>query len=279
MLDKLTTIFHIFMCWTRAWMSSDCDRLSKAAVWAHPTLFTRIQLNDDGEPIQTIDLQQEQWSLQVEHIDDIEAVKQQLTVPFNIVGDRLFHIRLMQDAKHIYLFLDYHHIIVDGTSMQIMLQDIDKAYHAQAIEPEQLTMAQVACSEAEQRNSPAFEQAKQWYADNFNCSDTFTQIIPDCEGSVHTEDNLLRVLESTWPRRGLLQATMASSKALCSPRPTLSCSPNTTTNRSRSSPPSITVAATSGSPHGGHDGQDPAGLRQVHHDTTVLDFLRRVRSR
>ena len=177
--------------------SLDVERLRQAvenAVWAHPTLFTRIQLNDDGEPIQTIDLQQEQWSLQVEHIDDIEAVKQQLTAPFNIVGDRLFHIRLMQDAKHIYLFLDYHHIIVDGTSMQIMLQDIDKAYHAQAIEPEQLTMAQVACSEAEQRNSPAFEQAKQWYADNFNCSDTFTQIIPDCEGSVHTEDNLLRIL-------------------------------------------------------------------------------------
>ncbi|MBQ9216642.1 MAG: amino acid adenylation domain-containing protein [Muribaculaceae bacterium] len=183
--------------------SLDIERLRQAvetAVWAHPTLFTRIELDADGEPLQVIDLDNEQWSLQVERIDDIEAVKPHLTVPFNIVGDRLFHIRLMQDEQHIYLFLDYHHIIVDGTSMQIMLQDIDKAYHGQTIEPEALTLAQVATDEAEQRQSPAFEQARQWYADNFNCSDTFTQIIPDREEPVHSEDSMLRILDTDMGR-------------------------------------------------------------------------------
>ena len=183
--------------------SLDIERLRQAvetAVWAHPTLFTRIERDDDGEPLQTIDLDREQWSLQVEHIDDIEAVKPQLTVPFDIVGDRLFHIRLMQDAQHIYLFLDYHHIIVDGTSMQIMLQDIDKAYRGETIEPEALTMAQVAIDEVDGRKSPAFDQAKQWYADNFNCSDTFTQIIPDLDEPDHSEDNLLRVLDTDMAR-------------------------------------------------------------------------------
>ncbi len=183
--------------------SLDIERLRQAvetAVWAHPTLFTRIERDDDGEPQQTIDLDREQWSLQVEHIDDIEAVKPQLTVPFDIVGDRLFHIRLMQDAEHIYLFLDYHHIIVDGTSMQIMLQDINKAYRGEAIQPEQLTMAQVAIDECEGRKSPAFDQAKQWYAENFNCSDTFTQIIPDRDDPVHSEDNQLRVLGTDMAR-------------------------------------------------------------------------------
>ncbi len=183
--------------------SLDIERLRQAvetAVWAHPTLFTRIERDDDGEPQQTIDLDREQWSLQLEHIDDIEAVKPQLTVPFDIVGDRLFHIRLMQDAEHIYLFLDYHHIIVDGTSMQIMLQDIDKAYRGEAIQPEQLTMAQVAIDECEGRKSPAFDQAKQWYAENFNCSDTFTQIIPDRDDPVHSEDNQLRVLGTDMAR-------------------------------------------------------------------------------
>ncbi len=183
--------------------SLDIERLRQAvetAVWAHPTLFTRIELDADGEPLQVIDLDNEQWSLQVERIDDIEAVKPHLTVPFNIVGDRLFHIRLMQDEQHIYLFLDYHHIIIDGTSMQIMLQDIDKAYHGQTIEPEALTLAQVATDEAEQRQSPAFEQARQWYADNFNCSDTFTQIIPDREEPVHSEDSMLRILDTDMGR-------------------------------------------------------------------------------
>ena len=178
--------------------SLDIERLRQAietAVWAHPTLFTRILLDNSGEPAQTINLDQEQWSLEVEQITDIEAVKPQLTIPFDLVGDRLFHIRLMQDNEHIYLFIDYHHIIVDGTSMQVVLRDIDKAYRGEALQPEAMTMMQVALAEVEQRKTPVFEQAKQWYAENFNCSDTFTQIIPDLEESVHAEDHALRILD------------------------------------------------------------------------------------
>ena len=231
--------------------SLDIERLRQAvetAVWAHPTLFTRIERDDDGEPQQTIDLDREQWSLQVEQIDDIEAVKPQLTVPFDIVGDRLFHIRLMQDAEHIYLFLDYHHIIVDGTSMQIMLQDIDKAYRGEAIQPEQLTMAQVAIDECEGRKSTAFDEAKQWYAQNFDCSDTFTQIIPDRDDPVHREDNMLRILGTDSARVEQFCKQSGVFKSTFSPRPMPSCWPSITTRASRCSPPSTTAATTSGLP-------------------------------
>ena len=56
---------------------------------AHPTLFTRIELNEDGEPLQTIDMDNEPWSLAIENIQDIEAEKASLVVPFNLYGDRL----------------------------------------------------------------------------------------------------------------------------------------------------------------------------------------------
>ena len=80
----------------------DADRLCRAietAVKAHPTLFARIQLDEQGEPFQSID-DTETFSLTVEEIDDIEAIKPQLVVPFNIYGDRLFHIRLLHDKEH-----------------------------------------------------------------------------------------------------------------------------------------------------------------------------------
>lgn len=127
--------------------SLDGNRLLAAietAFKAHPTLFTRIELADDGEPVQTIDMDNEQWSLAIEDIQDIEQEKQRLVQPFNIYGDRLFHVNVLHDKEHYYLFLDYHHIIVDGTSMQIMLKDIDKAYHGEAITPEELTLMDVA---------------------------------------------------------------------------------------------------------------------------------------
>ena len=100
----------------------------------------------------------------------------------------------MRNKEHYYLFLDYHHIIVDGTSMQIMLQDIDKAYLGEAIAPEELTLMQVAEAEAQLRQSEAFNEDKQWYAANFDCGDTFTQFMPDLEEPEHSEDHLLRTL-------------------------------------------------------------------------------------
>ena len=130
--------------------SLDGERLRQAvetAVKAHPTLFTRIELNEDGEPVQTIDMDQETWTVEVEDVDDIEQKKTELVVPFNIYGDRLFHIRLLRDDSHHYLFIDYHHIIVDGTSMSLMLEDINKAYGHEAIAQEELTLAETAADE------------------------------------------------------------------------------------------------------------------------------------
>ena len=166
----------------------------ETAFKAHPTLFTRIELSDDGEPVQTVNMENEQWSLSVDDITDIEQEKAGLVQPFDLDGGRLFHVRLMCDKEHYYLFLDYHHIIVDGTSMQIMLQDIDKAYRGEPIPAEELTIMDVAKAKAAKRETPAFDEAKQWYAASFDCSDTFTQFMPDLEEPEHSEDNMLRTM-------------------------------------------------------------------------------------
>ncbi len=175
----------------------DGDRLLNAietAFKAHPTLFTRITLNDEGEPIQTIDMDNEPWSLSIEEIQDIEQEKSRLVEPFDIEGGRLFHVHMLRDKDNYYLFLDYHHIIVDGTSMQIMLQDIDKAYRGEDLKPEELTLMDVARAEAAARSTQALEEGRQWYARTFDCGDTFTQFMPDVEEPEHREDNMTRTL-------------------------------------------------------------------------------------
>ena len=57
--------------------SLDGERLRQAVettVRNHPTLFTRIEVDAEGEPLQTIDLDKEEWTLQLEEIDSIDAV-------------------------------------------------------------------------------------------------------------------------------------------------------------------------------------------------------------
>ena len=102
----------------------DGERLRQAvmtAVKAHPTLFTRIVLDDDGEPLQTID-PTETFELEIEDVEGIEDVVRNaqfselnarlgLVVPFNVFptesqerqtpdSSRLFHIRLLRDVSH-----------------------------------------------------------------------------------------------------------------------------------------------------------------------------------
>ena len=196
------------------------DKLKTAietAVAAHPTLFTRIELNEQGDPLQTID-DTETFRLDIETIDNeqwiidnssekksadannyqlsiINYQFKKLIVPFDIYQDRLFHIRLLKDAEHYYFFLDIHHIIGDGTTLKVMLADVDKVYGGGTLEPEAMTMAEVAMAEAELRKTSAFDEGRQWYAQNFDCGDCFTQLMPDLEEPEHSEASLVRTLD------------------------------------------------------------------------------------
>ncbi len=175
----------------------DGERLCQAVesvFKAHPTLFTRIGLDDNGEPVQTIQMEQETWSLSVEEVNDIEAVKQQLVEPFHIQGDRLFRVRVFHTATHYYLFLDVHHIIFDGTSLKIFIDEVLAAYRGEEIQPEQQTLAASAAAEQEARQTPVFDEHKQWYAAHFDCGDTYTPLTPDLEPSAHTEGCLQHTL-------------------------------------------------------------------------------------
>ena len=177
--------------------SLDEEKLKNAietVVAGHPTLFTRIGVNEQGDPIQTLD-ESESFTLTVEHEPtDIEAEKARFIKPFDLTKDRLFRIRLLKDAEHFYLLLDIHHIICDGVSMEVILADIDAAYNGKTLEPEAMTMQELALAEADMRQTPVFEESKQWFAQNFDCGDTFTQLIPDLEGTERAEGSLVRPL-------------------------------------------------------------------------------------
>ena len=176
--------------------SLDEERLCRAieaAVAAHPVLFTRIEQDAEGEPMQSISVE-DGFTVVVEHISDIEVEKSRFVQPFNILTDRLFRIRLLKDACHYYLLQDIHHIISDGTSRKVLLADIEKAYNGEQPDEEVLTQADVAIAECEVRNTPAFEEDKQWYAQNFDCNDCYSPLLPDLEEEEQKEGKMTRQL-------------------------------------------------------------------------------------
>ncbi len=177
--------------------SLNAERLCRAvesAVAVHPTLFTRIELTDDGEPQQTIN-NAETFTLKVEMVADIKAEAAQFVKPFNIIGDRLFRIRLLRDKEHIYLLQDIHHIISDGASRRVLLADIEKAYQGGSLLPEERSLADVATEEAALAGTTTYETDKKWYEEQFDCGDLYSPLLSDMVASSehHSGDGLLRL--------------------------------------------------------------------------------------
>lgn len=63
--------------------------------------------------------------------------KREFIQPFKLYGGRLFHTKVMRDEEHIYWLFDMHHIISDGTSYNIIIYDVEKAYNGGTLVPEE----------------------------------------------------------------------------------------------------------------------------------------------
>ena len=160
--------------------SLDIDKVKKSvveAVNAHPFIKTRIIINEDGEPrfkrldndvFETKDI--EEIHREKEKIEDIKAW---LIQPFKLIGGQLFRIKLIY-ADGIYLFVEMHHIISDGTSMNIFLGDITSSYIDNKLEKEKFTGYEVILNEEKLRKTDELAKAKSYFQSIFDGCE------PDC---------------------------------------------------------------------------------------------------
>ncbi len=145
--------------------SIDIQRLKHAivdVVNAHSYVMMTLFVDKSG------DIRQNRSQLKPFTESDIEEIqteninKLELVQPYHLIGDRLFHIKLIH-ADAFYFFVDMHHIISDGTTMNIFLRDISLAYRGDKIEPEVLNGFELALIEQKKRNTDALTKARTYY--------------------------------------------------------------------------------------------------------------------
>ena len=134
------------------------DSIIKTLI-AHDYLLTTLVMDDDGnikairkEVTPVVDI------IKVDELDQNKLVR-----PFEIVGGSLYRAEIYQTKKDNYLFLDFHHIICDGSSELIILNDINKAYEGEVLEKESFTGFELALEEKDKRDSKAYLEAKEYY--------------------------------------------------------------------------------------------------------------------
>ena len=164
--------------------SIDFEKLKHAivvAVNAHPFLKMRLFMNEEGDVRQRrmdADFSFHEAEIGITRTECLESIKKELVKPFHLLGGRLFRIRLIE-AAHKYILIDMHHIISDGTSMNIFLRDIGRAYRGEKLEIEKFTGYEVVLNEQKLRQGECYEKAKAYYADLLEDIDTDSLPIGD----------------------------------------------------------------------------------------------------
>ncbi|MBR5091319.1 MAG: amino acid adenylation domain-containing protein [Ruminiclostridium sp.] len=158
-----TTVYnipHLFRLSVRL----DLMRLKEAvetAVAAHPYLNATIVTNPDGEFMIKRD---DEAVLTVEYTETAQLPKD-LVTPFDILKEKLCRLRIYKTDDGNYLFMDFHHIVSDGTSISILMSDIAAAYNGGDVVPETYTGFDAALDEEKLRGTDRYDKAAAYFRD------------------------------------------------------------------------------------------------------------------
>ncbi|MGM9579661.1 MAG: amino acid adenylation domain-containing protein, partial [Anaerovibrio sp.] len=172
MVNEGTTIYNIPYLF-RLSDRVELPRLKSAleqVIEAHPYVKATLFMNEQG----VVRAARNDEAAPVVELITCEKLpaNEELVLPYDILGDRLYRARIYQTADGNYLFLDFHHIICDGNSEGIIIRDMNRAYAGEALEKEGYTGFEAALDEEKLRGTDAYEKAKQYYDAIFKGCDT-----------------------------------------------------------------------------------------------------------
>jgi len=170
----------------------DADKLKSSIIKAienHPYLKTRIVM-ENGDVFQQ---RRDDFKVDclIEMVD--EADLDEFVKPFKLDEGPLFRFKIVGNSM---LLADFHHIIVDGTSLNILFEEIAKIYDGDDYELEELDGFEYSLSEKKTEQSSLYEEAKLFFFNKIKEFDDATLIAQDIngdesEGKVAMEDIFL----------------------------------------------------------------------------------------
>ncbi|MDO4797182.1 MAG: non-ribosomal peptide synthetase [Coriobacteriales bacterium] len=160
---------------------ADAERILDAArkVQAHHPIFgTIFEFNDNAELQQRYD-SSAMPTIEIEHMtdDEFEELQDSQIETFQLLGKPMIKIRVIKTESDCYLMVIFHHIIMDGSSMQIIFQSFARAYAGEPLELD--TYYSYLEDEERLRSTSAYRNAFEYYQQHYDGIDWMGEILPD----------------------------------------------------------------------------------------------------
>lgn len=111
---------------------------------------------------------------------DRDKIARDFIKPFDLANGPLIRACIYENPEGLFLILDVHHIISDGTSISILMENISKAYEGCALRKEQVTNLTLAGYEHE-KLAEIREEDNAYYRNMLDGMDIDTELYPDDE--------------------------------------------------------------------------------------------------
>lgn len=144
-------------------------------------------MDEDGEIRQR---RNDHLEYTTEIIDGMDREK--LVRPFPLFQEPLFRFEIHRTHEGSYLFLDVHHLIADGTSLSVILSDIDRAYQGEKLTAETYTAYDAALDNERAVQGEKYKKAEEFYASVLKDCSSDTSLYPDKNGEAPDIGNVCR---------------------------------------------------------------------------------------
>jgi amino acid adenylation domain-containing protein/thioester reductase-like protein len=103
--------------------------------------------------------------------------------PFSLFDGPLIRFEIYKNPSEVCLLADFHHIILDGTSLNILFNDIGKIYDGEDVTPEERTGFDLSLDEALIEKTDLYHEAEDYFGDKVSEFDGVTVVSPDLSGN------------------------------------------------------------------------------------------------
>ncbi len=178
--DPQSTMYNIPMCCELP-DAIDMEKFKyavKKAVSIHPSFGVNIALNK-GTPVMSLHPEYLRADVSQWETEDIEAVKRTFVRPFRLEGEPLYRMALYHCGSKYYFLFDVHHIIFDGTSVKVFLDEISKLYHGEEPGSEEISLMDFSVYEESLKDTAKYQKAQEFFAGKFAGEDVGEALIKD----------------------------------------------------------------------------------------------------
>lgn len=132
----------------------------EAALNNHGATATVFYKNDKGETLQRMNPDY-RATVEIEEMteEQLAALRASIMCPQPLYNKPLVHLRLIHAPSGVYLIIDIHHIVVDGPSTMVLLDDVTKVYNGEPLPPETWNICDITRYEQEYLQSDEGKEA------------------------------------------------------------------------------------------------------------------------